>query len=198
MLPGSLMLSHVRALDLSFPPNALKKDTTLKVCIPALLTFVMPCLQEIDLSNANVTESVLRYFAYECPVLEKVTWNKHFSNTNMSGKALKTCRHLKEIYMDDSVFTYDFGESEVIHAPAEWRDYCIFCHCNAKLERVSLKNAKCREPRIFSSPGPTETFPQIGLIKFVRNTPSLRWFRSDLSPENVAILRAERPEVTFA
>jgi hypothetical protein len=198
MLPGSLMLPHVRVLDLSFPSNALKKDTMLKVCIPALLTFVMPCLQEIDLSNANVTESALRYFAYECPVLEKVTWNNHFSNTSMSGKALNTCRCLKEIYMDDSVFTYDFGESQAIHAPAEWLNYCIFFHCNAKLERVSLKNAKCREPRFGSSPGPTQTFPQIGLIKFVRNTPSLRWFRSDLSSENVAILQVERPEVTFA
>jgi hypothetical protein len=159
----------------------------------------MPCLQEIDLSNANVTESALGYFAYECPVLKKVVWNNHYANTSMSGKALKMCQHLKEIYMDDSVFTYDFGESQLILAPAEWRDYCIFYHCNEKLERVSLKNAKCREPRVFSSPGPTQIFPQIGgLIKFVRNTPSLRWFRSDLSPENVAILRGERPEVTFA
>jgi hypothetical protein len=195
MLPGPLMLRHVRILDLSFPSNAFKKDTTLKVCIPALLTFVMPCLQEVDLSNADVTESALRYFAHECPVLEKVTWNNHHANTNMSGKALNECRCLKELYMDDSLFTSDYGE---LHALAEWPDYCIFRHCNAKLERVSLKNAKCREPRFFSSPGPAQIFPQISLVKFVRNTPSLRWFGSDLSPENVAILQAERPEVTFA
>lgn len=101
--------------------------------------------------------------------------------------------------MDDSVFTYDFGKSQVlVHGMPEWHDHCIFCHCNAKLERVSLKNARCREPRIISSPGPEHIFPQIGLVKFVRNTPSLRWFRSDLSPENIAILQAERPEVTFA
>jgi hypothetical protein len=198
MLPGYIMLQHVRVLDLSFPSNALKKDTTLKVCIPAILTYVMPCLKEIDLSNANVTESALRYFAYECPVLEKVTWNNHFSNTHMSGKALDECPRLKEIYMDDSVFTYGFGESQAICSPTEWLHYCIFSHCNANLERVSLQNAKVREPEFCSAPGPKQIFPQSGLMKFVRNTPSLRWFRSDLSPENVAILRVERPEVTFA
>jgi hypothetical protein len=194
MMPGPIMLQHVRVLDLSFPSNALKKDTKLKVCIPAVLSFVMPCLREIDLSNACVMESALHYFALECPVLEKVTWNNHHANTQMSGKALHKCECLKEIHMDDSVFTYHFGESQAIQE----RDYCIFSHCNTFLERVSLKNAKCREPRAFSSPGPTQSFPQIGLVKFVRSTPSLRWFRSDLSPENVAILQAERPEVTFA
>jgi hypothetical protein len=35
------------------------------------------------------------------------------------------------------------------------------------------------------------------LIRFVRNAPNLRWFRSDLTPENVAMLKAERPDVTF-
>jgi hypothetical protein len=198
VVPDLRTLPHVRVLDLSFPSNALQKDKKFKVCVAAILSSIMPCLQEIDLSNANVAGSALRHFAAQCPELEKVTWDQHHANTNLSGKALNACRRLKEIYMDDSVFTYDFGESQAIHAPAEWLNYCIFFHCNAKLERVSLKNAKCRGPRFGSSPGPTQTFPQIGLSKFVRNTPSLRWFRSDLSPENVAILQAERPEVTFA
>jgi hypothetical protein len=199
MLPKTHMLHHVRVLDLSFPSNALKKDTKFQDCIPALLAFAMPCLEEIDLSNACVTESALSYFAYECPGLEKVTWNNHHANTQMSGEALTECEHLTELYMDDSVFTYDFGESPLILAlTGQWVSYSIFCHCSTNLVRVSLKNAKCREPTATLSPGPLETFPQVGLVKFVRNTPSLRWFGSDLTPENVAILQAERPEVTFA
>jgi hypothetical protein len=39
--------------------------------------------------------------------------------------------------------------------------------------------------------------PQRALIKFARRTPTLKWFKSDLTPENVALLRAERPDVTF-
>jgi hypothetical protein len=31
----------------------------------------------------------------------------------------------------------------------------------------------------------------------VRRTLTLRWFRSDLTAENVALLQRERPEVTF-
>jgi hypothetical protein len=36
------------------------------------------------------------------------------------------------------------------------------------------------------------------LMDFVRSAPSLQWFRSDLTPENVAMLQRERPGVTFA
>lgn len=43
----------------------------------------------------------------------------------------------------------------------------------------------------------TEPIPQGMLMKMVRNLSRLRWLRSDLSPENIAILHQERPEVTF-
>ena len=34
------------------------------------------------------------------------------------------------------------------------------------------------------------------LIKFVRNAPpTLRWFRSDLTSDNMEMLRMERPEI---
>jgi hypothetical protein len=200
IVPGPLMLRHVRVLDLSFPSNALERDTQLVECIPALLSCVMPCLKEIDLSNACVPEAVLRSLALCCRVLEKVTWNNHQeASTYMTGEALlNVCTSLREIYMDDSVFIFRTGESQAIHALTEqFASRSIFCHCNANLVRVSLKNAKCREPGTSFSSAPTEPFPQIGLVKFVRSTPFLRWFRSDLSPENVAILRAERPEITF-
>jgi hypothetical protein len=193
MVPGRLKLQQVRILDLSFPSNALKKDTKFRVCIPAALTFFMPRLQEIDLSNARVAKSALRNFAYVCLALEKITWNHHQANTTISGEDLDACRGLKELYMDDSVFSIGMNEMHLVVQ----RDDCIFFRCNTFLERVSLKNAKCRfiiQPHSFS----TVEFPQIGLVNFVRKTPSLRWFRSDLSPENVAILKAERPEVTFA
>jgi hypothetical protein len=186
-------LRNVRVLDLSFPCNTLKKDTKLKICIPAILSFMMPCLLEINLSKVSVRESALRYFASECPALEKVTWNHHHHNAGMrmDGSALHPCRCLKEICMDDSTFYYEYF-SDPMAILIEGRDSHIFSWCNTFLERVSLKNAK------FDHMEPTQSFPQFGLLKFVRRTPSLRWFRSDLTPENVAILQAERPEVTFA
>jgi hypothetical protein len=147
---------------------------------------MMPCLREIDLSNAHVTGSVLRKIADACPELEKLTWNH---NQKVARTALIKYRGLKEIYMDDSIFVYACVDT-MIQGELRYNDlFCLRC-CNTFLERVSLKNAKC-------SISGGQNFPQIGLVRFVRNTPSLRWFRSDLSAENVAILQAERPEVTF-
>ena len=34
-------------------------------------------------------------------------------------------------------------------------------------------------------------------MKMVRLHPTLKWLRSDLTAENVAILQQERPDVTF-
>jgi hypothetical protein len=193
VVPDLRTLPHVQVLDLSFPSNALQKDKKFKVCVSALLSRILPCLREIDLSYANVAESALRNFAGQCPELEKITWGHHHGNTNMSGKTLSACRFLKELYMDNSVFTFSIHEAHRIH---ESGDDCIFGRCNTFLERVSLKAAGIRfafKPCTF----PTLPMYQSCLIKFVRKTPSLRWFRSDLSPEFVAILQAERPEVTF-
>jgi hypothetical protein len=39
--------------------------------------------------------------------------------------------------------------------------------------------------------------PLNALIKFVRNVPSLQWFRSDLTQENIDLLRLERPDIEF-
>jgi hypothetical protein len=182
MPPGSVgTLQHVRVLDLSFPSNTLKK-TDSEVCIVTLLAVTMPCLREIDLSNVSiglVAESALHSLASACPALEKITWNHHhyIAGMGMQGRALNACRCLKEIYMDDSTSLYQYSH--------------LFRRCNTFLERVSLKNAK------YEYTEPTQSSPQYSLVEFVRNTPTLRWFRSDLSPENVAILQAERPEVTF-
>jgi hypothetical protein len=191
-----LMLRNVKVLDLSFPSNAFKKDTQLKTCIPAVLAFVMPALRELDLSNASATESALRYFARECPVLEKITWNNNRTSTQVSGKSLDDCHRLKELYMDNAIFSCGYGESTAIQTD-EHAHYCLLFFCKHELERVSLKNAQYREPEFCSRGGPAQVLPQMALVKFVRLTPSLRWFRSDLSPENVAVLHAERPEVTF-
>ena len=74
------------------------------------------------------------------------------------------------------------------------RDYrCenLFSSCNT-LERVSIKNSV-----ISYSQEPSERVSQEMLIKMVRNHPKLRWLKSDLTKENVAMLRQERPEITF-
>jgi hypothetical protein len=66
------------------------------------------------------------------------------------------------------------------------------------LERVTLKHADYRE-RYNRNPSNRfwKALPHEALIKFVRHTSKLRWFCSDLTQENIVILREERPEVEF-
>jgi hypothetical protein len=64
------------------------------------------------------------------------------------------------------------------------------------LERVSIKGAKYKRKGQQIEPEPI-SIPQLWLIKFARRATSLRWLRSDLTPENVAMLKRERPDVEF-
>jgi hypothetical protein len=64
------------------------------------------------------------------------------------------------------------------------------------LERVTLKHAAYLERYDFG-PDYWKELPQEALTKFVRHTPRLRWFRSDLTQENIAMLKEEFPEVEF-
>jgi hypothetical protein len=61
------------------------------------------------------------------------------------------------------------------------------------LERVTLKHADY----ITLDDQSWKVLPQEALMKFVRHTPKLRWFCSDLTAENIASLKDKRPEVEF-
>jgi hypothetical protein len=63
------------------------------------------------------------------------------------------------------------------------------------LERITLKHAYYREH--YNRYSDWKELPQEALIKFDRHTPTLRWFCSDLTQENIAILKGEYPEVEF-
>jgi len=63
--------------------------------------------------------------------------------------------------------------------------------------RVSCRRARWyNQNSRFTTIGETEE-GQKSLMTFVRSAGSLKWFRSDLTDENVAILRKERPDIVF-
>ena len=144
---------------------------------------------------------------YGCPAtLTKIVWPNCQDRLLITGKELALCENLTELYLDNSTFFLHTptGMGEITsplnenvqethgrsRSAAENRT--LLDECNSRLEKISLLNAKY-------SNGRREQFrlPQIALIKFVRNTPTLKWFRSDLSPSNLDILRHERPEIEF-
>jgi hypothetical protein len=65
------------------------------------------------------------------------------------------------------------------------------------LVRVSCRRARWyNEKSRFMTIGETEG-GQASLMRFVRSAKNLKWFRSDLTDENVAILKKERPDIVF-
>ena len=152
----------------------------LRTPLVLFLSEILPNLLEINLSNisTNYTETFLS-FSRHCPHLKKVTWNNIINNVffGLHGRLLKKAKNLKEIIMDDA----NFYDNEYHRATF------LFCHCSKALERVSIRNMKWD----------SEVVSQDALIKFVRNVPTLRWFRSDLTIENMNMLNLERPEIVL-
>ena len=82
----------------------------------------------------------------------------------------------------------------------------LFHRCGSKiLERVSIRNAGVWV-QTFGGDGeildPVDDMvipiPQTVLIKFIRKAPTtMRWFRSNLTQENIQMLQQERPKIEF-
>lgn len=102
---------------------------------------------------------------------------------------------LTELHLDDCRFRMYNAHaghfSDMVEE--EHRDWYMFFFYS-RVERLSIKNATwhCMEQ-------PTEHWPvpQEMLIKMVRRHPTLRWLRSDLTSDNIAMLKQERTEITF-
>ena len=93
---------------------------------------------------------------------------------------------------------FKFAQFFPDHVPRllDSNDYEIFLfqYCCKHLKCVSLLNVYWYRYRPCSS---SADIVQQVLMKFVRNAPSLRWFQSQLTPENIAMLRLERREILF-
>jgi len=203
LIIGNTRIDRVSSLDLSLPVyqvSRAKSKRKVYASIPAALSLLLPNLRELNLSNTHITPKALIDFSKRCPLLEKVTWHRNTSNVHLTGQDLDTAYNLKELYMDDSEFYLEGNQVFVdgvlkIENPSFYHMF-ILISCGENLERVSIRNAKYHT---FMNPAGVD-IPQTALAKFVVHNPSLRWFRSNLSQDTMAIVRkallkAGRPEV---
>ena len=171
-----------------------------------VLKKMLPNLQEINLSNLDLQSYQLENVFKTCSRLEKITCNHNSDQlvchpqTYMDGKDMSPAKNLTELYMDGSQF---FAWGALLKKLSDlendkYSDIFLFHKCGKGLERVSIKNAKykiavrCRTTsRLVWE---IENFPQNVLIKFVRNTPTLKWLRSDLTQDNIEMLRSEQEQ----
>jgi len=192
-IANALQLYGIVSFNISSPPPSADIEDNY---LSHRFLLILPNLRDVNLSN-NGFHSVhvcLLKISENCPNFEKITWHnidRDQSEIDINGWLMGQATNLKEIYMDESSFLHDnFDEdfSDLKNSP----DLYLFYKCGSKvLERVSIRNAKW----YVGSHDPTAV-SQNALIKFVRKAPtSLKWFRSDLSHENMNMLRLERPGI---
>jgi hypothetical protein len=151
------------------------------------LSLIVPNLKRIDISQVPLTSIAVSWLVENNPNLKSIRWNKAYiwPINNDSCEHIKACQNLEEVHLDRAslIFCNDDMDSDFLWA--------CFASSSKNLRRISLqKTMRYRNWRF--SP-----LPQSGLMKLVRNSPNLQWFRSDMTPANVEILRKERPYLTF-
>jgi len=158
--------------------------------VVGIVSSMLPNVQQIDITNSkNMTLTVFEAIGKNCPLVEKITWNNKSSQLSVFDYFVRNYQNAKDICLDNSIFICVDRERDKIcdleRHPAEY----MFCNWESNvLERLSIKNVRLGYDGYM--------LPQNAVIKFVRNAPtSLRWFRSDLSHENIQMLRSERPEI---
>lgn len=165
--------------------------------LPRLLSRMVPNLCELDISNMNFDPFIVKEFCERCPTLEKITNNNNrkavSGGIDIDGRDMQSATNLKEFMMDGSAFycrNYNPNYMRDLH---DHPTIFLFHKCGSTvLERLSMRNAKLQLSQYYNN----AIIPQNALIKFVRKAPpTLKWFRSDLSKENIDMLRKERPEI---
>ena len=158
----------------------------------ARLMMMFPNLRKIILSNIRLSVGLLA--TEYCPRLETIIWKNNTKPVPgdfvwADGVEFAPFHQLKEITLDNRRFFVNFNQRDMADTTNNGK--FLFQKCasnNPMLAQVSMKHAIDN----FNKP-----VPQSVLMKFVRNVPSLIYFRSDLTPDNIAILQLERPAMVF-
>lgn len=188
---SGLRLNQVTSLDCSFSNSSIERRNVGIYCDPvlAILGPVLSNLRVIDLTNviSDVGRAV-GYFSQNCPSLTKIKWNK-CPFPMLCGHEFRDCNSLTHLTLDDTTFLESIftGRQQVLQSYAADPSLYLFMKCK-HLTTLSIKGTR------LGNFGPLS---QEMLMKMARQHPTLRWLRSDLTVENIAILKKERPEVTF-
>lgn len=203
-------LPGVTSLDLSSDATG---DRAPFHFVTRALVRMFPSLRELDLTNVNFPVPATAQLRYQnevhlgerapLHVLEAMRWNNVRAGCRFltDGYFFRFYPHLRELHLDNVIADCSMDTFDVTGAFGclmDASDYALpQCHilskCHRKLERVSLSGAGYYCPRSEQ----VLPLPQAALVKFARATPNLKWFRSDLAPGNVEVLRRELPHVVF-
>lgn len=195
------LLRRVTSLNLSRNPRDAERPIQHNTLMH--LVRILPNLREVNLSHVktvnNAETTIFLELSRYCPLLSVLSWNGVDGSIDMHGMNLRTTGNLTEFYIDDAHFILT-GQSMawarmINRTRGGAPELHLFALGPRGLERVSIKGATMENQEDGLE---RQSLSQETIIRFVRNTPTLRWLRSDLSDENMAMLKQKRPEVTFA
>ena len=195
-------MEGIRSLNMSLPPSTIVTGrgayAYISITLPKALLRILPNIRVLDLSNWVLgyhSRKFIEDFSTNWPYLEKITWNNipRWTEIYLDGIDMRPWKNLNEIIMDNCTFYCAYGmlnwmSDLTTNQTSSRPKYFLFHRCRKGLERVSIQNATCYDTR-----GCNIIIPQSALIKFVRNVPTLKWFRSNLTQKNINMLQKERP-----
>jgi len=204
-----LPINSITSFDLSLSSSSFSSLASLTLApnwaepqILVSLGNIFSNVQEINLSHVRfdvqsfqLSALDLRIFFNSLLSLQKITWHHCDRNILLAGFPLHPKR-TKQIYADDSNFTVLRSHMKLmsVNPVRQLRNDIFMFHKCKSLECLSIRNARYTTNDIDDIF--TKAVSQQMLIKFVRKAPSsMRWFRSDLTEDNMEMLRLERPNI---
>lgn len=206
--PESRMPLGVEQLDLS-PGTCTSQSIIINPGVLELLQSFLPDAEDLNLSHCLPSPVALM----NCRGLRTLRWTNQNMSLPLTGIKLPASPDLQVLILDDSIFHVHRHSSLALMCLEEddqpQTNHQIQAHSNAtfmfqrfgsQIKRVSIKNGRYALSSLLlddPSAAGIRQLPQSALIKFVRNSPTLERFRSDLTRENVVMLQKERPAIVF-
>lgn len=184
---GRVRFETVTSLDCSSPHRVDGNGLVFE-----LLARNFPNLLHVNLSGLRFRhEYFIRSSPFRLtfpPSIQSITWNQPFNAFSLDGGDLSQATHLTSFFADGLMFVQEHH----YYPETKQREFYMFMKCS-RLERLSILGATVTVNNYHNH----HPLPQEHLVRMVRRHPNLRWLRSDLTAENVAMLKEERPEITF-
>lgn len=190
-------------LDISLPPQIGFQKVYGSVI--KSLSAVMPKLQRVTINNVSCPPTCVTDICKNAPDLRYFEWQGsnsactatgwHFRHVN-TRHALRSRCNITEVRFDNSSLSVqaDNIQQGLLTLEGDDKDFFLLCMLTESLARVSIKNTSVH---VLGRVNERIPISQKALMKCARLLPRLKWFRSDLTAENIAILKVELPQVHF-
>ncbi|KAL3943459.1 MAG: hypothetical protein SGBAC_002470 [Bacillariaceae sp.] len=190
-IQGMSQMKHVQCLDCSIiESNAMleyAENLEKGLAQGLILSLLFPNLQQITLNCLPLTVLGLSLIAERNKSLRVIRWERSvvWPIGDQATSYMRAFQGIEELYLDGArmILCWDLDQDRL------WR---FLAENSKRLQKVSVKGTL-----VYREDGQFSLLSQESMMRFVRTTSTLRWFRSHLDQENISKLRKDRPDVEF-